>query len=120
MLLSMKLGRQTTTLRTNRETVCPAPALALHLFYRHPHPLLHAVDVVVVDHEVAAEVLDLPPGLGDDGGLVGVDQDARHTLAPPERSVVADLIQYLELIFKYFFKLDIFSCCEPCFVGVTS
>ena len=34
------------------------------------------MDVIIVDHEVPAQVLQLPPLLRDDGWLVGVDQDA--------------------------------------------
>ena len=42
------------------------------------------MDVIVVDHEVPTQVLQLPPLLGDDGWLVGVDEDAGRALSSPE------------------------------------
>ena len=62
------------------------------------HPLLHAVDVVVVHHQVPdqlgrdhldsylpAQVLNLHPFLCDDGRHVGVHGDGRPRLPPLER-----------------------------------
>ena len=42
------------------------------------------MDVIIVDDEVPAQVLQLPPLLGDDGWLVGVDEDAGRALSSPE------------------------------------
>ena len=50
-----------------------------------PHPLLDDVDVVVVDDEVAAEVLDPAPVLSDELRLVRSHRDRLH---PPEDPVL--------------------------------
>ena len=55
-----------------------------NLVYSNSHPLFNDVNVIVVDHEVPAQVLQLPPLLGDDGGLVGVDEDAGGALSSSE------------------------------------
>ena len=52
------------------------------------HLALHQRDVVVVDDEVAAVVLDLPAGVGDGETLVAVQQDGVRRL-PAEQLPVA-------------------------------
>ena len=54
------------------------------------------MDVIIVDHEVPAQVLQLPPLLGDDGWLVGVDEDAGGALSSSETPPI--FILFLERV----------------------
>ena len=45
------------------------------------------MDVIIVDHEVPAQVLQPPSLLGDDGRLVGVDEDAGRALSSSETPI---------------------------------
>ena len=54
------------------------------------HALLHLMNVVVVDHEVAAIIFGLSPPIGDGGRLIRLDQDgllASTSLRRPETNV---------------------------------
>ena len=45
------------------------------------------MDVIIVDDQVPAQILQLPPLLSDDGRLVGVDEDAGSALSSSETSI---------------------------------
>lgn len=43
-----------------------------------PKPLLHDVDMIVVHNQISTQILDLPPILRNDLGLVGLQVDGLH------------------------------------------
>ena len=56
------------------------------------------MDVIIVNHEVPAQVLQLPPLLGDDGWLVGVDEDAGVAFSSLETELPSVLVLLLKRV----------------------
>ena len=55
------------------------PLLMQSLLNGRPHPLFDHVNVVVVDHQISAQVLDASAVLSDDLGLVRGHGDGLHS-----------------------------------------
>ena len=72
------------------------PNVAQPLLDGRPHLLLHDVDVVVVQSQVSATVLDEPPPHGEDVGLVRLQhlphQDGRGILVLEKTSTYSIIV----------------------------
>ena len=72
--------------------------LAQSLLYGDTHPLFYHVDVVIVDDQVSAEIFQLPSLVGDDGRLVGVDEDAGVAFSSLETELPSVLVLLLKRV----------------------